>query len=82
VRVAGIDPGTGSMDIVVVDDEGPRLVAEYSVERARVTSDPSIVTRLIERLAREHSLEAIAAPSGYGLHPDSRDPRAICEARS
>jgi len=80
VKVAGIDPGTASMDIVVIDDEGPRLLAEYSIERTLVTRDPGIVTRLVEELAHRYSLEAIAAPSGYGLHPDSRDLRAICEA--
>jgi len=67
VRVAGIDPGTGSMDVIVIDDEGPRLLYEESVPRARVTENPGIILDLVDRIIADYGVEAIALPSGYGI---------------
>jgi len=78
VRVAGIDPGTGSMDIVVIDDEGPTLVYEEVVPRVEVTRDPGIITRLVDKLVEEYGVEAVAAPSGYGI--PARYPGTLREA--
>jgi len=78
VRVAGIDPGTGSMDIVVIDDEGPSLVYERVVPRVEVTRDPSIITRIVDALVDEYGVEAVAAPSGYGI--PARYPGTLREA--
>ncbi|MEB3845285.1 MAG: DUF1464 family protein [Desulfurococcales archaeon] len=83
VRVAGVDPGTGSMDVLVYDDDTGRILYEEAVPRARVTADPSIVYSLVESLTLEYGLEAITAPSGYGI-PLKRAQLAstaeICEA--
>jgi len=78
VRVAGIDPGTGSMDIVVVDDKGPTLVYERVVPRVEVTRDPGVITRIVDMLVEELGVEALAAPSGYGI--PARYPGTLREA--
>ena len=84
VRALGIDPGTGSMDLLLIDDEGPIVLFEESIPRSMVTRDPGIVTRLIEKLHEKYGLDAIAAPSGYGVPwrlPEGYTlERAICEA--
>ncbi len=66
VRSAGVDPGTGSMDVLVFDDNGDRIVFEEPIERDRVTDDPGIVLRVLERTV-EQGAQAIIAPSGYGM---------------
>ncbi len=83
MRVLGIDPGTGSMDLLLIDDEDLTVLFEEAVPRPEVTRDPGTIARIIERLDSEHGLDAVAAPSGYGVPPglegeDLR--RAICEA--
>ena len=84
VRALGIDPGTGSMDLLLLDDEEGRVLFEASIPRVEVTRDPGVVTRLIERLHGEYGLDSIAAPSGYGIPwvlPEGYTlERAICEA--
>ncbi len=63
-RVAGIDPGTRTMDILVLDDESMEVVYERVIDRREVTRDPSIVLRTLEEAGR---LDAVVAPSGYGI---------------
>lgn len=63
-RVAGIDPGTKSMDILVLDDESMEVVYERVIDRREVTRNPSIVLRALEEAGR---LDAVVAPSGYGI---------------
>ncbi len=67
MRVAGIDPGTGSMDILAFDDETGRILLDTAIPRSEVTRDPAIVVRVLEKLHREVRLDAVVAPSGYGI---------------
>ena len=61
MRALGIDPGTGTFDLAVVD--GDRVVYEASVPAARVADDPESLMRAIEASRPD----VIAAPSGYGV---------------
>jgi predicted butyrate kinase (DUF1464 family) len=67
VKAAGIDPGTGSMDILAFDDERNTLLADISVPRSRVTQDPTIIINILEKINKEYGLDSIVAPSGYGI---------------
>ena len=60
VRALGIDPGTKSFDLVLID--GPKVVKEVSIETVEVAKDPSVLTEAIKEL----SADIIAGPSGYG----------------
>ncbi|MET1127833.1 MAG: DUF1464 family protein [Thermoproteota archaeon] len=62
MRVLGIDPGTKSFDLAVVEDG--RVAWERSIETARIAADPSI---LLEAVDEAGGVDAIAAPSGYGV---------------
>ncbi|MCE4601350.1 MAG: DUF1464 family protein [Desulfurococcales archaeon] len=72
-RVLGIDPGTGSMDLLALDDSTMGVLYEESIPRAEITANPGILVDRVKGLARELGLDAVAAPSGYGLPP--RPPR-------
>jgi predicted butyrate kinase (DUF1464 family) len=61
-RVAGIDPGTLSVDVCGLEDGEPFLQA--SVPSPDVAAGPGTLLDLLERAA---PLELIAGPSGYGL---------------
>ncbi len=60
-RALGIDPGTSSFDLVVV--EGPRVVWEKSIPTPMVAEDPSVLVEAVEEAGR---VDLIAGPSGYG----------------
>ncbi len=61
VRALGIDPGTKSFDLVVI--EGERVVWEYSIPTEVVARDPMELVEVIEGVDR---VDIIAGPSGYG----------------
>lgn len=61
-RVAGIDAGTLSLDVVFLDDG--RVVMERTFAAAELRSDPSGLTGILEAAA---PLDLVVAPSGYGL---------------
>lgn len=61
-RVAGIDPGSVSIDIVALDDGEPFL--EASLHASDLAAGPSSVLALLREAA---PLDLIAGPSGYGL---------------
>ena len=61
VKALGIDPGTKSFDLVVID--GPKVVCEYSIETAEVAKNPEILINVIESLG---DVDIIVGPSGYG----------------
>jgi len=68
LRVAGIDPGTKSFDIAVI--EGPRVVAEESIETSEIARNPHTLIEALKRLEPD----LVVAPSGYGVPPTwSRD---------
>ncbi len=80
-RVLGIDPGTGSMDLLLIEDGDLSVLYEESVPRPRVTSNPEIILERVRRLDEEYGLDAVAAPSGYGIAWDARDlEAAVAEA--
>ena len=56
-RVAGVDPGTVSFDVCVLDD------GEVVFERSFPSADPSLVSALIE----QGPFDLVLGPSGYGL---------------
>jgi predicted butyrate kinase (DUF1464 family) len=61
-RVVGCDPGTSSLDLVLLDEGHP-------VEQARVVPDESGTERAALRdiLGRWQPIDLVAGPSGYGL---------------
>jgi len=61
VRVLGVDPGTRSFDVVLV--EGGRVVSEVSVGTEEVARDPGVLLRAIEELEPDY----VVGPSGYGV---------------
>ncbi len=68
--MVGIDPGTMSMDILGLVDHGDRVEVflDVVVPREEVTRDPRVVIRVVEEAAEKHGgLDAVVAPSGYGL---------------
>ena len=62
-KCLGIDPGSSAWRIAVVSDED--APSFESVPTRRVVEDPATVLSIVEKHA--DGLEAIAAPSGYGL---------------
>jgi len=61
VRALGIDPGTKSFDLVVID--GPKVVYELSIETVEVARNPKVLIDAIESVG---DVDIIAGPSGYG----------------
>nr|HDO81283.1 DUF1464 domain-containing protein [Candidatus Bathyarchaeota archaeon] len=62
VRVCGIDPGTGSWDIVGLDDE--KVVLDTSIPTREVVEKPSRIVNIVKSMG---DLDLVVAPSGYGL---------------
>ncbi len=60
-RALGIDPGTRSFDLVVVD--GPKVVWERSIDTIDVAKDPQ---KLLDAIEEAEPVDIIAGPSGYG----------------
>ena len=60
-RALGIDPGTKSFDLVVID--GDKVIWEKSIETMDIARDPEILIRSIEEAGE---VDLIAGPSGYG----------------
>jgi predicted butyrate kinase (DUF1464 family) len=62
LRVVGTDPGTSSLDLLMMADGV--MLDQARLEPAQLREDPGI---LAELLARWSPLDLVAAPSGYGL---------------
>lgn len=62
IRVAGCDPGTTSLDIVIIDKIGTIEQIRFSPSELR--ENPTLP---IEWLSEHQPLDLIAGPSGYGL---------------
>jgi predicted butyrate kinase (DUF1464 family) len=61
-RVAGIDPGTVSFDLCVLDDGEPVVEQEFETGSLSKDSGP-----LLRTLARHGPYDLVYGPSGYGL---------------
>jgi predicted butyrate kinase (DUF1464 family) len=61
-RVAGVDPGTVSFDVCVLDDGDVVLERSYSTEE--VGADPA---PLVETLVEHGPFDLVLGPAGYGL---------------
>jgi predicted butyrate kinase (DUF1464 family) len=62
LRVVGTDPGTSSLDLLLLGDGV--VIDQVRLEPAQLRENPGI---LAERLARWAPIDLVAAPSGYGL---------------
>ena len=61
VRALGVDPGTRSFDLVIV--EGDTVVWEKSIDTMDVARNPSVLVKAIEEAG---PVDIVAGPSGYG----------------
>ena len=61
VRSLGIDPGTGSFDLVLID--GDRVIWERSIPTIEVARNPRV---LIDAVLEAPGYDVIIGPSGYG----------------
>lgn len=61
MRVLGIDPGTRSFDVVVI--EGGDVVEEKSFSTSLVAANPEVLVEYVESRGADY----IVAPSGYGV---------------
>ncbi len=61
MRIAGIDPGTKTFDLVVIEND--KVVSEKSVETIRIAKNPQILIDMLKDLAVDY----IVGPSGYGV---------------
>ncbi len=75
-RALGIDPGTKSFDIVVIDND--KIIAEDSIPTEDIARDPK---RLVEAIKKFKGVDIVAGPSGYGTpvicNQDIKDPRTF-----
>jgi len=76
VKGLGIDPGTMSFDIAVVEND--RVVWEKSISTVEVAKNPSVLVKGVEEAGK---VDVIAGPSGYGTpvvwNEDIIDPRVF-----
>ncbi|MFL5902879.1 MAG: DUF1464 family protein [Solirubrobacteraceae bacterium] len=61
-RVAGVDPGTVSIDVCVLDDG--EVLLDQSFRSADLALDPA---PLVDALAAHRPLDLVLGPAGYGL---------------
>jgi len=62
VRVVGSDPGTSSLDLLLLDDGD--VVDQARLKPAQLEGDSEVIGRLLQSWA---PIDLVAAPSGYGL---------------
>ena len=76
MRVLGIDPGTKSMDLCLL--ENGEIAGEASVETKDAAENPGI---LIEKINEMRPLDVIVVPSGYGVEVMSMEqiPKGLLE---
>ncbi len=66
VRVLGIDPGSGSWDVLGLDDiDGhEEIFLDISIPTKKVLQEPELLLQVIEK---NQPLDAVLAPSGHGI---------------
>ena len=64
MRIAGIDPGTGSFDFFGMD--GEKIILDTTVPVPDVAENPKV---LVDTVSSVFPLDMIVGPSGYGLPP-------------
>src|SRR4051794_12047441 len=64
MRVAGTDPGTSSLDLLILDDGA--VADQHRIPAADLRADPAAPARWLEARG---PFDLIAGPSGYGLPP-------------
>ena len=73
MRVLGVDPGTKTFDIAVIEDG--EVKAEKSIPTEEIAKDPNVLINAIESF----DVDYVVGPSGYGVPPtmgsDVIDPR-------
>ncbi len=62
MRVAGTDPGTSSLDLLVLDDG--RVADQHRIPAAELRADPAAPVRWLQARG---PFDLVAGPSGYGL---------------
>ncbi|HEY7330393.1 MAG TPA: DUF1464 family protein [Gemmataceae bacterium] len=62
LRVAGTDPGTGSLDLLILEDGAVGEQCRFTPEQMQ--ADPALLVRWLDERGPFH---LIAGPSGYGL---------------
>ncbi|MHA1700388.1 MAG: DUF1464 family protein [Promethearchaeota archaeon] len=62
VRVCGIDPGTGSWDILGMEDDN--IFFDMSIPSKRVLKEPKMLIDILNNL---DPLDMVVAPSGHGI---------------
>ncbi|MEM1634674.1 MAG: DUF1464 family protein [Thermosphaera sp.] len=62
MRIVGIDPGTKSMDLCLL--ENGKVASEATVETKTVAEDPNVLINIINDMM---PLDGIVVPSGYGV---------------
>jgi predicted butyrate kinase (DUF1464 family) len=62
IRVVGTDPGTSSLDLLLLSDGA--VVDQVRLQPEQLREDPEVLSALLARWA---PIDLVAAPSGYGL---------------
>jgi len=74
LRVAGIDPGTGSFDICILEDG--RFLEGKSIPTRLVYENPKLIVDFLKEFS---PLNLIAGPSGHGLPPKPLEKASVKE---
>ncbi len=68
VKAIGIDSGTKTMDIFGFDDKDGSIIIDIAIPRDEITKSAKLVVeKLRETQTRVGKIDAIVAPSGYGM---------------
>lgn len=64
-RVVGTDPGTSSLDLILLDDG--HVADQHRLDPVELLDDPDVVALLLDGWSEGAALDLVAGPSGYGL---------------
>ncbi|MBD3186018.1 DUF1464 domain-containing protein [Candidatus Bathyarchaeota archaeon] len=65
VRVIGVDPGTGSWDVLGLDDgDGEDVFLDISIPSRKILENPDLLLSVIQR---NQPVDMVTAPSGHGI---------------